>query len=103
MPEPLDQEAPDWSPLLAVVGREGVVGWMWMNRSSHAGIIVEHYKHRHTRNYLNLDHAGHAWTSRIVSHGCSPWCECPAGQGHVEDVFEHFTVPLGAAIAEALS
>ncbi len=99
----LDQEIPDWAPLRAAVGAEGANGWMWMNRSTRAGIVIEHYKHSLTRSYLNLDHAGHAWKSRIAAHGCSPWCDCPEGREHAQDVFEHFTVPLDEAIAEALS
>ncbi len=99
----MDRHEPNWAPLEALIPDDQRGEWMWMGRVHRDGHVIEQYKHVITRGYLNLDHAGHAWKSRITTHGCSPWCDCPEGQEHVPDVFEHFTVPLDKAIAEALS
>lgn len=95
-----DYENPDFGPLHSVLPSAMRDGWMWMNRSTIRGRTVEHYKHRITRSYLNLDHEGTAWQGRIAEHGCSPWCE--ETHEHRKDVFEHFTVPTSQAIEEAL-
>lgn len=96
-----DYDNPDFDPLRAVLPLDECDGWMWMNRSTTDGRVVEHYKHRIARGYLNLDHAGQAWKSQIADFGCDPWCD--EDHQHRKTTYKHFPVPTGQAIAEVLS
>lgn len=73
---PDDLEA-NWAPLRAVLPLEGCDPWMWMGRRVEGDRVIEQYKHRYTRRYLNLDQDGQAWTwqtGRIVAAGCGFDC-----------------------------
>lgn len=96
-----DYENPDFGPLRALVPAGQLGDWMWMNRSTTDGRNVEHYKHRIVRSYINLDHDGQAWASRIVEHACDPWCN--EAHEHRAEVREHYTVPTEQALDEVLS
>jgi hypothetical protein len=96
-----DYDHPDFGPLRVLVSAEHLGDWMWMNRSTTDGRVVEHYKHRIARGYINLDHEGQAWKSRIVEHACTPWCD--ETHEHREEKREHFTVPTALALNEVLS
>jgi hypothetical protein len=51
-----DSAAPNWAPLLRVVGEELAGSFMWMFEiATSDGRRLQAYKHRHTRRYLYLD------------------------------------------------
>lgn len=57
---------PNWTLLEAKLPVEAMADWMWMCRvQTEAGVVIEQYKHRETRQYVNLDQDGRAWVIRI--------------------------------------
>lgn len=88
----IDQDNPNWAPLRAVMPLADCDAWMWMGRSVHDGTVIELYKHRQTRGYLNLSADGRAWLFRRVNLGCDPWCDV-----------DHDHVPDPPAVAEQVS
>ena len=100
-PEDLDADMPHWGPLRALLPDDQLDGWMWMARSSYNDTLVEHYKHRETRGGLTLDHAGNYWSSRIIKHACSPWCDEQHEHDMFTDVREYFTVTEHEAFKSA--
>ncbi|GGN39777.1 hypothetical protein FHR83_006643 [Actinoplanes campanulatus] len=100
-PEELDADAPHWGPLRACLPADQLDGWMWMARSTYNGVIVEHYKHHETRGGITLDHEGRYWSSRIIKHACSPWCDEPHEHDMYTDVREYFTVTEHEAFKDA--
>ncbi|MFB6392572.1 hypothetical protein [Polymorphospora lycopeni] len=91
---------PNWKPLEAVIPAADCGDWMWMDRGEHDGHTIEHYKHRNTRGYLNLDESGNAWQARTIEYGCPPWCD--EQHEHRQDVWVMEQVPLAEAIEQAL-
>ena len=70
-----DQDNPNWAPLEAVISADERGDWMWMHRTTaDDGTVIEKYKHRQTRGYLNLSADGRAWLFRRPADGCDPWC-----------------------------
>lgn len=67
-------DEPNWAPLERIVAPGDLDHWMWMGRSEHGDRVIEAYKHRSTRRYLNLDQDGQAWRVRVVAVECDPWC-----------------------------
>jgi hypothetical protein len=68
---------PNWAPLRALLPLEECDPWMWMGRRLEGDRVIEQYKHRYTRGYLNLDQDGQAWTwrtDRVVDPGCAFDC-----------------------------
>lgn len=55
---------PNWRPLEAAIPLDDCPAWMWMSRVHHDDRVIEQYKHRETRRYLNLDQDGQAWRIR---------------------------------------
>lgn len=49
---------PNWEPILAQLPESEVGNWMWMTRAVLGDQVIEQYKHRDTRRYLNIDHSG---------------------------------------------
>jgi hypothetical protein len=59
---PTGTREPDWQPLIALVGLELVVWFMWMSQLELAdGAVVNAYKHWSTRRYLHLAADGRAF------------------------------------------
>jgi hypothetical protein len=57
---------PNWEPLESKLRPEAMGDWMWMCRvQTKDGVLIEQYKHRDTRRYVNLDQEGRAWIIRI--------------------------------------
>lgn len=54
-------DEPDSEPLERAVAAHLRGEFMWMSRVRPEGQGIETYKHRDTRRYLHLDHAGQAW------------------------------------------
>lgn len=54
-----DLRTPNWLPLRAFVTDIGP--WMWVNATVHEGKRIDHYEHRRTGVYLNLDGGGQAY------------------------------------------
>jgi len=55
-------EAPDWDPLVALVGEELAPWFMWMHAIElEDGEVVHAYKHVATRRYLHLGETGGAF------------------------------------------
>jgi hypothetical protein len=65
IPPNVEIENPDWRPLEKRLSREQCGDFMWMNRSVHVvpgfRIVIEHYKHRGTRNYIRIDQYGRCY------------------------------------------
>lgn len=56
---------PNWEPLLQYLTREQCGDWFWMCRENIGrGRIIQHYKHRQTKQYVCLDAKGRAWRMR---------------------------------------
>lgn len=93
---------PDWAPLRSALSIEDCDYWMWMGRKQQDGATIEQYKHINTRQYLNLDQDGQAWTAVLQSHGCGgPFCE--TAHEHIPDVWGYAKIPLDRALEWALS
>jgi hypothetical protein len=81
---------PNWGPLEAVLGPEPGP-WMWMGRVRRGDRVIEQYKHKDTRSYLNLDQDAQAWKIAYYPH-------MPAGSPPDVD-----PLPVADAIAQATS
>lgn len=70
-----DNSTPNWAPLQAAMPAADRDYWMWMGRTAaDDGTVIEQYKHRNTRGYLNLSGDGRAWLLRLTNDRCDPWC-----------------------------
>lgn len=63
---------PNWEPLLSVLPEAAMGDWMWMSRLTVDGKVIEQYKHSDTRRYVNLDHAGQAFSVQYDGRGDAP-------------------------------
>lgn len=92
---------PNWAPLRAALPLEECDPWMWMGRRIEGDRVIEQYKHRYTRRYLNLDQGGQAWTTEMNAPGCVPWCA--KVHEHREATYTAVRLELQAALEWALS
>jgi hypothetical protein len=68
---------PDWEPLVTLVGRDIVPGFMWMFALElDDGAIVQAYKNIATRRYLHVAEDGRAFAYEKTDH----WREITAGE-----------------------
>lgn len=97
----IEYNDPNWLPLEAHLHVDDLGAWMWMCRIRHDDKVIEQYKHRDTRRYLNLDQFAEAWRVQFPI-GCDPWCD---------EAHEHVTIlpptfeqiPFAEALEWALS
>jgi len=64
--------SPDWRPLEAAVSADQMGDWMWMGEVKYDGHTIQQYKHRDTRDYVNLDRDGNAWALWYNGSGDTP-------------------------------
>jgi hypothetical protein len=76
----VDQHTPNWAPLESVIPLDDCADWMWMSRLEHGGRPIEQYKHRDTRQYLNLDAEGNAYRVEYPTTDWDPWCGVPLAE-----------------------
>lgn len=93
---------PNWEPLRKVFSPDECDAWMWMDTRYEGDRIIEQYKHRNTRRYLNLDQHGQAWTwqtGRVVDPGCGFDCTAGDDPDHVHRLSTYAAEQLDVATA----
>lgn len=67
--------SPNWKLLEAALPAAQLGDWMWMDTVERGGRRIEQYKHRDTRQYVNIDQDGRAWSLKWNGSDATPDAE----------------------------